>query len=184
MMIARRSSCKRSVGGRAWRRGFTLFEFAIAVSVIAVLAAVLLSRLAAYQQEAERIAVQQTVGALRAGLRMKTLELYLADRQNQLSALAGQNPMQWLAEKPFNYLGEYATAEIENLPQSHWFFNRSNAELIYILKRGNTFGASRSELLQFKVSLQQAPASAARPPASMAMPEVVLVRIGGTGGLK
>ncbi len=184
MRIARRSPGKSSGAVRVLRPGFTLFEFAVAVSVIAVLATVLLSRLAAYQQEAERIAVQQTVGALRAGLRMRTLELYMANRQDQLLALAGQNPMQWLAEKPLNYLGEYATEEIENLPQSHWFFNRSNAELIYILKRGNTFGASRSELLQFKVSLQQVRASAARPPASMAMPEVVLVRTGGTGGLK
>lgn len=184
MMMPCRFSRNKVVGGRAVQRGFTLFEFAVAVSVIAVLAAVLLSRLVAYQQEAERIAVQQTVGALRAGLRMKTLELYMADRQNQLPALAGQNPMQWLAEKPLNYLGEYATAEIVNLPQSHWFFDRSNAELIYILKQGNTFGDSHSELLQFKVSLQQESASAARLPASTAMPDVALVRVGGTGGPK
>ena len=139
-MTPRLSSKNNIVVGKAGQRGFTLFELAVAVSVIAVLAVLLLSRLAAIQQEAERVAVQQTVVALRAGLRMKVLELYLADRQNQLPALAGQNPIAWLAEKPANYLGEYATPDMEKLPQSHWFFDRSNAELIYILNRGNTFG--------------------------------------------
>ncbi|MCC7703921.1 type II secretion system protein [Janthinobacterium sp. GW460P] len=171
------------MAGRARQTGFTLFELAVAVSVIAVLAAVLLSRLVAVQQEAERVAVQQTVLALRAGLRMKVLELYAADRQNQLPALAGQNPIDWLAEKPPNYLGEYTAPQIEKLPQSHWFFNRSNAELIYVLNRGNTFGLGRSELLRFKVSLRQASATRAQPSIPDA-PDVTLIQLGVAGGLK
>jgi general secretion pathway protein G len=172
-----------SVAGRARQTGFTLFELAVAVSVIAVLAAVLLSRLVAVQQEAERVAVQQTVLALRAGLRMKVLELYVADRQNQLTALVGQNPIDWLAEKPPNYLGEYTAPQIVKLPQSHWFFDRSNAELIYVLNRGNTFGLGRSELLQFKVSLRQASDTRAQP-STPDVPDVALIQLGVAGGLK
>jgi general secretion pathway protein G len=164
--------------------GFTLFELAVVVSVIAVLVAVLLSRLVAVQQEAERVAVQQTVLALRAGLRMKVLELYASDRQNQLPALAGQNPIDWLAEKPANYLGAYMAPEMEKLPSSHWFFDRSNAELIYILNRGNTFGAHRSELLQFKVSLRQAFSTRAQSSSPVDAPEVALIQVGEAGGLK
>ena len=183
-MTPRLSSKNNIVVGKAGQRGFTLFELAVAVSVIAVLAVLLLSRLAAIQQEAERVAVQQTVVALRAGLRMKVLELYASDRQNQLPALAGQNPIAWLAEKPANYLGEYATPDMEKLPQSHWFFDRSNAELIYILNRGNTFGGYRSELLQFKVSLRQASATRAKPSIPVDAPDVALIQLGEAGGLK
>ncbi|MBE3025782.1 type IV pilin protein [Janthinobacterium sp. GW458P] len=172
------------MAGKAGQAGFTLFELAVAVSVIAVLATMLLSRLVAYQHEAERVAVQQTVLALRAGLRMKVLELYAADRQNALPALAGQNPFDWLAEKPPNYLGEYAAPELEKLPQRHWFFDRSNAELIYVLNRGNTFGLGRSELLQFKVSLRQASATRAQPSTPVDAPEVALIQLGDAGGLK
>ncbi|QYG07232.1 prepilin-type N-terminal cleavage/methylation domain-containing protein [Janthinobacterium sp. PAMC25594] len=172
------------LAGKARQRGFTLFELAVAVAVIAVLAVVLLSRLELLQQDAERVAVRQTVLALRAGLRMQVLELYASDRQNQLPALAGQNPIDWLAEKPANYLGVYMAPEMEKLPPSHWFFDRSNAELIYILNRGNTFGADRSELLQFKVSLRQASATRAQSSSPVDAPEVALIQVGEAGGLK
>ncbi|WP_219136546.1 prepilin-type N-terminal cleavage/methylation domain-containing protein [Janthinobacterium sp. UMAB-60] len=172
------------LAGKARQRGFTLFELAVAVAVIAVLAVVLLGRLEMLQQDAERVAVRQTVLALRAGLRMQVLELYASDRQNQLPALAGQNPIDWLAEKPANYLGAYMAPEMEKLPPSHWFFDRSNAELIYILNRGNTFAADRSELLQFKVSLRQASATRAQSSSPVDAPEVALIQVGEAGGLK
>mgnify|MGYP000863720164 FL=1 len=81
-MKPRIASKNNMLAGKARQRGFTLFELAVAVSVIAVLAVVLLGRLEVVQQEAERVAVQQTLLALRAGLRMQVLELYASDRQN------------------------------------------------------------------------------------------------------
>ncbi|MGK5032451.1 type II secretion system protein [Janthinobacterium sp. MDT1-19] len=183
-MTQRHSPKNSMMAGNARRRGFTLFELAVVVSVIAVLAVVLLSRLATLQQEAERVAVQQTIVALRAGLRMQVLKLYATDRQSQLSALAGRNPVDWLAEKPRNYLGAFTAPEITKLPQSHWFFDQSNAELIYILNRGNTFSGYRSELLQFKVSLRQASATPAKPSTPAEAPEVALIQMGEAGWLK
>jgi prepilin-type N-terminal cleavage/methylation domain-containing protein len=183
-MTQRHSPKNNVVAGTALQRGFTLFELAVVMSVIVVLAAVLLSRLTVIQQEAERVAVQQTLLALRAGLRMQVLELYASDRQNQLPALAGQNPIDWLAEKPANYLGAYSAPEMEKLPQSHWFFDRSNAELIYILNRSNSFGASYSELLRFKVSLRQASATRVQSSSPTDAPEVALIQMGEAGGLK
>ena len=183
-MRPRIASKNNMLAGKARQRGFTLFELAAAVSVIAVLAVVLLGRLEVVQQEAERVAVQQTLLALRAGLRMQVLELYASDRQNQLPALAGQNPIDWLAEKPANYLGAYRAPEMEKLPQSHWFFDRSNAELIYILNRGNSFAARHSELLLFKVSLRQASVTRTQPSRPLDAPEVALIQVGEAGGLK
>lgn len=183
-MRPRIASKNNILAGKAGQRGFTLFELAVVASVIAVLAVVLLGRLEVVQQEAERVAVQQTLLALRTGLRMKVLELYASDRQNQLPALAGQNPIDWLAEKPANYLGAYMSPETEKLPQSHWFFDRSNAELIYILNRSNSFGASYSELLRFKVSLRQASATRVQSSRPVDAPEVALIQLGEAGGLK
>ena len=183
-MKPRIASKNNMLAGKARQRGFTLFELAVAVSVIAVLAVVLLGRLEVVQQEAERVAVQQTLLALRAGLRMQVLELYASDRQNQLPALAGQNPIDWLAEKPANYLGAYMAPEMEKLPPSHWFFNRSNAELIYILNRSNSFATRHSELLRFKVSLRQASATRVQSSSPVDAPEVALIQLGEAGGLK
>ena len=183
-MRPRISPKNNMLAGKAKQRGFTLFELAVAVSIIAVLTVVLLGRLEVVQQEAERVAVQQTVLALRAGLRMQVLELYASDRQNQLPALAGQNPIDWLVEKPANYLGAYSAPQLEKFPQSHWFFDRSNAELIYILNRGNSFGARYSELLRFKVSLRQASATRVQSSTPVDAPQVALIQLGEAGGLK
>ena len=183
-MRPRIASKNNILAGKAGQRGFTLFELAVVASVIAVLAAVLLGRLEVVQQEAERVAVQQTLLALRAGLRMQVLELYASDRQNQLPALAGQNPIDWLAEKPANYLGAFSAPEMEKLPLGHWFFDRSNAELVYMLNRGNSFGARHSELLRFKVSLRQASATRAQSSRPVDAPEVALIQLGEAGGLK
>ena len=183
-MKPRISPKNNMLAGKAGQRGFTLFELAVVASLIAVLAAVLLGRLEVVQQEAERVAVQQTLLALRAGLRMQVLELYASDRQNQVPALAGQNPIDWLAEKPANYLGAYMAPEMEKLPPSHWFFNRSNAELIYILNRSNSFATRHSELLRFKVSLRQASATRVQSSSPVDAPEVALIQLGEAGGLK
>lgn len=183
-MRPRIASKNNMLAGKAGQCGFTLFELAVVASVIAMLAVVLLGRLEVVQQEAERVAVQQTLLALRAGLRMQVLELYASDRQNQLPALAGQNPIDWLAEKPANYLGAYSAPEMEKLPQSHWFFDRSNAELIYILNRSNSFGVSYSGLLRFKVSLRRASATRAQSSRPVDAPEVALIQLGEAGGLK
>ena len=183
-MRPRIASKNNILAGKAGQRGFTLFELAVVASVIAVLTVVLLGRLAVVQQEAERVAVQQTLLALRAGLRMQVLELYASDRQNQLPALAGQNPIDWLAEKPANYLGAYMAPEMEKLPPSHWFFNRSNAELIYILNRSNSFATRHSALLRFKVSLRQASATRVQSSSPVDAPEVALIQLGEAGGLK
>ena len=183
-MKPRISPKNNMLAGKAGQCGFTLFELAVVASLIAVLAAVLLGRLEVVQQEAERVAVQQTLLALRAGLRMQVLELYASDRQNQVPALAGQNPIDWLAEKPANYLGAYMAPEMEKLPPSHWFFNRSNAELIYILNRSNSFATRHSELLRFKVSLRQASATRVQSSSPVDAPEVALIQLGEAGGLK
>ncbi|WP_454775384.1 prepilin-type N-terminal cleavage/methylation domain-containing protein [Janthinobacterium tructae] len=183
-MKPRISPKNNMLAGKAGQGGFTLFELAVVASLIAVLAAVLLGRLEVVQQDAERVAVQQTLLALRAGLRMQVLELYASDRQNQVPALAGQNPIDWLAEKPANYLGAYMAPEMEKLPPSHWFFNRSNAELIYILNRSNSFATRHSELLRFKVSLRQASATRVQSSSPVDAPEVALIQLGEAGGLK
>ncbi len=59
-MRPRIASKNNMLAGKAGQRGFTLFELAVVASVIAVLAVVLLGRLEGVQQEAERVAVQQT----------------------------------------------------------------------------------------------------------------------------
>jgi prepilin-type N-terminal cleavage/methylation domain-containing protein len=92
-------------GLRIMRRGgFTLLELSVAIVIMAILTAALLKSLHFYQAQVERAAAQQVVVALRSALYLQVLELIAQGRQSELVSLASQNPMDWMAVKPDNYV--------------------------------------------------------------------------------
>lgn len=176
-MTRRRSPKNNVVGARRNSRGFTLFELGVTVSIIGILIVVLLSRLAFYRDEAERLVYEQTVTSLRAAVQMKAYALILANRKKEITVLAGQNPFNWLERKPANYLGEYYSPDIKKIAPGHWFFDRSDGLLVYLLNQGNTFDGEGSELLQFKVSLLQVPGHAGNNIASSDTLDMIPVQV-------
>ena len=92
---------------RKSQRGFSLLELAVVISVIGILAGTLLSRIDLYQDRAEMAAMENVVGAIRSGLNMKVGHLVATGRSSEMSKLITINPMDLLAQKPANYLGEY-----------------------------------------------------------------------------
>lgn len=163
---------------RQLERGFTLFELAVVASVVAILVAVLLSRLSFYAQATRQLAFDQTLAALRAQVKLEALELMIVQRPEEVAALAGQNPMNWLAQKPANYLGELTSPDVRKLAPYNWFFDRVDGKLVYLLSQSNIFRAEGSELLKFKVSLQQASPSPSEAGAALVL-EVVPNSAGG-----
>ena len=76
-----------------WRkRGFTLVELAVAISVIAVLAAVLLNRLAYYKELAEKAAMESMVRIIKTGLQIRLAELIITNRQARGGDARGGGP--------------------------------------------------------------------------------------------
>ena len=140
------------------QRGFTLFELAVAASVFAILTAVFLNRVGYYQQQAQQVAVAQMLGVLRTSLRVQVLQLYLADRRDKLPALAGQNPFDWLADKPANYLGEFVQPDLEKLPAGNWLYDKKEQKVIYLFSNGNIFYSKAGDAVKFKVILPSADA--------------------------
>lgn len=137
--------------------GFTLFEFAVAMAVVALLMALLLNRLQMYQREAEQVAVQRLVGTLRTALGVKVAQLSVAKKEQELLSIIGQNPMDWLVEPPRNYLGEYYFPEENALPDGAWYFDRGSKELVYKTSSPKTFGDAIRILLKFKVKFLYLP---------------------------
>ena len=101
------------------------------------------------------------VAALRSETSLRAYAALIANRPSQVHALAGQNPMNWLAQKPPNYLGEFYSPDPKKLSSGNWFFDRSDGLLVYLLNQSNTFDSEGSELLKFKVSLSQGSKKAA-----------------------
>jgi len=133
------------------QRGAGRFEFAVVAIIFAILTGVLLQKMRFYQAEAERLAIQQVVGSLRAALAARASSLYLEGKHGEIALLATQNPMDWLARRPPNYAGEFEQADKAAVAPGNWYFDRSNKRLLYSLSNTSFFGESSAKRLNFKV---------------------------------
>ncbi|HXA46947.1 MAG TPA: type II secretion system protein [Burkholderiaceae bacterium] len=119
---------------KAWvKRGFTLIELVVVISIISVLMAVALNRTVIYQEQAEKAAVEQLLGTLRSALHLQIADLLIKGKTNEISRLVEHNPMDWLAEKPANYAGEYYTPKPDMVEAGNWYFDAHDKTLVYLV---------------------------------------------------
>jgi prepilin-type N-terminal cleavage/methylation domain-containing protein len=135
--------------------GFTLLELMVVVSIIGVLAAVFLDRVLRYQEDAELAAMEQTVGILRSALHLQIAGILTRGAPGDLNKLANQNPMDWLAEKPRNYSGEYFDPKAGQVPPGNWYFDLKDRQLVYLVDRGEHFKPDRDGMkwVRYRTSL-------------------------------
>jgi prepilin-type N-terminal cleavage/methylation domain-containing protein len=139
-------------------RGFSLVELIGVVVVIAVLAAVLLRYLADYAEEAEKAAMEQVVGAVRAGLHLRVAAMIVRNGDAEIPRLAEQNPMSWLSDKPHIYAGEFVgAAPVELASPRSWYYDTAAKQLVYRVARAQHLEAPRNAQneIRFKVWLEQ-----------------------------
>jgi prepilin-type N-terminal cleavage/methylation domain-containing protein len=133
--------------------GFTLFELAVVTSIIGILAAALLNSVLFYQAQAERVAAQQMAGTLRSALHLQVASLIAKGREKEIAGLVEQNPMDWLAEKPGNYSGDFYSPKESIVSVGHWYFDRADKKLIYLYNHGDFASDTVGNKLKFKVKL-------------------------------
>ena len=126
---------------RGYQCGVSFLEFAVCIAFVGILVVVLLERALYYQEYAEKTAMEWTAGNIRTSLRYKVADLILANRVSDIQTLADENPMNWLAERPPNYLGELDSAPADE-PKGQWYFDRRNRELVYTVNNRRHFSPS------------------------------------------
>jgi general secretion pathway protein G len=119
--------------------GFSLLEFVISLTLVAVLVAVFLDRGLYYRERAEKAAMEQVAQDLRSSVNLRVAELALENRFRELAALAAENPMELLARKPQNYLGVLAGAAVQEVVTGSWYFDKSSKEVVYFIDLGENF---------------------------------------------
>lgn len=130
-VIENPESAVRAVKPR--NRGFTLLELMTAIVIISVLSAVLLDRLAFYQEMAEKAAMESTTRLIRTGLQIHLAELIIANRQSEAEVLEREDPVGWLERKPVNYGGAYG----DDPQPGTWYFDKRQRQLVYVVNTGN-----------------------------------------------
>jgi prepilin-type N-terminal cleavage/methylation domain-containing protein len=124
-------------------RGFTLVELLVVVSLVAILASMLFTRVLFYQEMAEKAAVQQVAGALQGALVLQYGHRLTLGMDGELNNISTENPMNWLAQKPANYLGEFNAIKPGAIESGNWAFDRTSHELIYIPDHAEYFEPAR-----------------------------------------
>ncbi|HVS25970.1 MAG TPA: type II secretion system protein [Burkholderiales bacterium] len=137
------------------QHGFTLFELIIVIIVLSLLITVLLSRVPLYQELAEKTAMEQTAGVIRSALHLRVASYLVKGRVNEMTGLVKDNPMNWLAEKPQNYLGEYYEPKPGEVPAGNWYYDLKTHELVYLVERGEHFVPGKGGLkrVRYRVTL-------------------------------
>lgn len=139
--------------------GFALFELAVAAVVVAVLAGILLHRLVPYAGQSEVVAAKQLIHSLRTALALRSAQAAASGGPDALLAISHENPIEWLARRPENYLGEYYSPDVAELPKGNWYFDKASQTLVYLAAAPKSFSAKTSKFLRFKVKLLRVPES-------------------------
>lgn len=143
--------CEKYISGQ---RGYSYVELVAALTIIAVLVAIAIDRLMPLQVDAERTALENTVGALRSALGIKVAELLSSGNSSRVPTLIGINPMDLLAEQPKNYRGVRAGAG-SDIESGQWYFDSGMHMLVYRVINSQSFTGESTPYarVRFKVEL-------------------------------
>lgn len=124
-------------------QGFTLIEFLVVIIIISTLGAVLLDRMWFYQEAAEKAAMEQMAGTLRSALHLQIAGKLIKGQTQAIPGLAEENPMDWLAEQPANYLGERFAPGPGEVAKGNWYYDLKDRQLVYVVARGGHFAPNK-----------------------------------------
>ncbi len=131
--------------------GASRFEFAIAVIVVAVLIGVAANRLQSTREAAESVAIQQLITHINVALANQAQARRIDPARAPACPRERQNPLDFVYEKPANYLGEFYAAAPAKQPAGHWWFDRALGNLTYRQEINSQIFQPRWILLKFKV---------------------------------
>lgn len=137
------------------QRGFTLIELIIVITIVVILAAVFLDRVWFYQEQAEKTAMVEVVGAIQSALVMQHGRLLTSGMESGVAVLAADNPMKWLSKQPHNYSGEFYDPTPRSVAPGNWVFDLKSRELIYVLDHTDYFipGKDGNKWIRYRVNL-------------------------------
>ena len=122
------------------QRGAGKFEFAVTVVIFGLLATVLMARLNAIQEEAERTEVDLTVRNIRVGIQLAIGERIMHGEESRIAEVAAASPVEFLGRRPRGF----SDGRTPRGP-GQWAYDAANRELIYLPRLPQAF-ADATEL--------------------------------------
>ncbi|MFZ5531373.1 MAG: type II secretion system protein [Pseudomonadota bacterium] len=119
--------------------GFTMFELLLVIAIVGILAAVFLNRVLWYQERAEKAAMEQVAAVVQSALNLQVAKLAVEGRLAEAGLLTSENPMNWLAQRPSNYRGEFFDPDDGKVAAGGWYYDLKSHELVYLVELAEHF---------------------------------------------
>lgn len=127
--------------------GLGKFEFAVVLAIFGVLAAILLDRLVALEQETERVSVDLTLRHIDVGIKLAIGERMMRGEEATIPALLDENPLNFLGQPKVGAGGTAVagTAALAGTAPGNWDFEPGRRILSYRPRQPEAF-AGRERL--------------------------------------
>jgi len=136
-------------------RRFSLLELAMVGLVLAIVVYAMSSRILRYFEIAEKAAMTITVLEVERGMRVRLALSAMGGAPASVEDLQTINPFEFAHAIPPNYLGELgASADMKELKQGNWFYDRDRHEIGYLPRlasRLRTPDGKEVSVLRFRV---------------------------------
>ena len=114
--------------------GFSKLEFIVVIILLSILSVLLLNRVEKWESEIERKHIIGVSTNIQSALNVKIAQLAMQGKLEQLNTLSKINPLELLASKPANYLGEKNKISPSINQKGTWFYYLPNRILVYNLQ--------------------------------------------------
>lgn len=148
----------------ATRRGFSLFELVIALTIISILIGVFLDRALFYKERLEKSRMEEVAMDLRSSVNLRVAELVLENRGAELVELANVNPMDLMVQKPGNYLGVLKQNDSSAPPAPGWYYDNRLKEIVYYVDLGRYFTPDAEGVKRASWRIVLSPGAVGQPP--------------------
>ena len=124
------------------QHGFSLFELVVVVLLVGVFMTFAIDRMLRLQIDAERVSVQQVIASLKSAVNLQAAEMVVNKGINSIKTLESTNPMNYLQELPYNYLGTKNDGQADDYPLASWYYDPVLSILVYKIKNTDYFDSS------------------------------------------
>lgn len=118
--------------------GTSMLQFAVAVSIFGLLAAIVLVRLEIVEAEAERTAVDLVLRNVRVGLQLAVGERIIQGEEHRIADILTANPLDFLAQRP-----PVGDAPGSSPAMGAWTYDHRSRELRYYPRQARAFDDGR-----------------------------------------
>lgn len=121
------------------QHGFSLFELVVVVLLVGIFMIFAIDRMLRIQIDAERVSVQHVIASLKSAVNLQAAESVVSKGLSSIRTIENTNPMNYLQELPYNYLGAKNDQQVNHYPLASWYYDPLLNILVYKVKNINYF---------------------------------------------